>query len=735
MEVPLVRSYDRVHPHVIMALISETTEPKPRLLIGATFTATPLEEPIRFWLDELSLAYQVEFAPYQQLLAALLDPVGLFAANRRGANVVLCRLEDLAPSAQSLEAHALELVRVLRLVASGSVVPWLVCICPNSPRFLETKESQSLAETLRVTLHRELAGQPNLIVLSADSVIARYEVTEIDDPLGERAGHIPYRAAFFAALGTQVVRTVLALDRDPFKVIAVDCDNTLWTGICGEDGPGGVVVDVARRSLQHVLAAQRQQGMLLTVVSKNNEPDVAETFESHPDMPLRWSDLAATRINWEPKSANLVQLGSQLNLGLNSFIFLDDDAKECAEIRRECPEAATLQLPAVSKEIPRFLQHAWVFDHAKPLTSEDRSRSQMYSEEQRRSRLEAQSRDLEEFIASLRLEVLFAPVTPEALPRSAQLTQRTNQMNSAPRRYTEAELGAALDNGELDAFTVTANDRFGSYGLVGLLLYQLQELSLHVRAFMLSCRALGRGVEHRMLAHVAELAKQAGKTAVSIEFERGPRNQPAHEFLSQVSAQLLGKPLSAAETASLEIPVERLRSLEYFASDAPAPVSTSAPQPAAAGKPAARLPDYQRIAKQLNSAAHILAAIAEKRRQRSGPKRVITAPPETLLQQQLASIWCDLLGLRAVGINEDFFDLGGHSLLAVQLLSRIHQDLGIELPDSVIYSEKLRIRNLARHVELQQLGVEHQADYQELLAEIEALSDEEVAALLADEEQ
>jgi FkbH-like protein len=718
-----------------MAINSETIEPKPRLLVGATFTATPLEEPIRFWLDELSLAYQLEFAPYQQLLAALLDRAGLFAGNRRGANVVLFRLEDLAPSAQSIQAHALELARVLRAVASESLVPWLVLVCPDSPRFLETQESQALGVNLRQMLHQELVEQPNIILLSADSVIARYEVTEVDDPLGERAGHVPYRDVFFAALGTQVVRTVLALERDPFKVIAVDCDNTLWTGICGEDGPRGVVIDDARRSLQHVLAAQGQQGMLLTLVSKNNEPDVEETFASHLSMPLRWTDLAATRINWEPKSTNLVELGSQLNLGLSSFIFLDDDAKECAEMRRECPEVATLQLPASSREVPRFLQHVWVFDHVKPLTAEDRDRSQMYSDEQGRSRLERQSRDLAEFIASLRLEVLFAPVTPETLPRAGQLTQRTNQMNSAPRRYTEAQLKAALAGGELDSFTVTANDRFGSYGLVGLLLYRAKERSLHVPGFMLSCRALGRGVEHRMLAHVAELAEQAGKTCVTFEFERGPRNEPALQFLSRVSAQLLGRPLAAAQTASLEVPVEGLRLLEYSPSDAPIAVSTFASQASIDGEPATRPPDYERIATNLNSAARILEAIAEKRRQRSAPERVITAPPETLLQQQLASIWCDLLGLRAVGIEDDFFDLGGHSLLAVQLLSRIHRNLGIELPDSVIYSEKLRIRNLARHVELQQLGVAHQADYQDLLAEIEALSDEQVAALLADEEQ
>jgi FkbH-like protein len=733
-----------------VALTFEAIEPKPRLLIGATFTANPLEEPIRFWLDELNLAYQLEFAPYQQLMAALLDPAGPFAGNRRGVNVALFRLEDLAPSGHGIEAHALELAGVLRRVASESVIPWVASVCPESPRFLETLENQALAETLRRTLRRELAGQPNLILLSANDIIARYEVTEVDDPLGERAGHVPYRDAFFAALGTHLVRTVLEAERAPFKVIAADCDNTLWAGICGEDGPAGVTIDDPQRSLQQMLLAQRERGMLLTLISKNNQTDVEETFASHPGLLLRWNDFAATRVNWRPKSSNLLQLASQLNLGLNSFIFLDDDTKECAEMRRECPEVATLQLPAAPKEIPRFLQHAWVFDHAKVLTSEDQKRSQMYSEEQERSRLEAQSRDLGQFIASLRLEVLFAPVTSETLARAAQLTQRTNQMNSAPRRFTEGELRAALDAGDLNAFTVTVSDRFGSYGLVGLLLYRITERFLQVPGFMLSCRALGRGVEHRMLVHAAELAGQTGKATVGIEFEAGPRNQPAREFLSQVSAQVLGTPFSdevipfdvkmpldanLVSGATLEVPFERLQALEYLPSGAPNPITTPTQRTAIDRQQSPDQPDYERIAKHLDSASRILAAIGEKRRRRFRPERAISALPETPLQQQIAVIWGDLLGLNAVGIDEDFFDLGGHSLLAVQLLSRIHRDLGIELPDSVIYSEKLRIRNLARHVELQQLGVEHQADYQDLLAEIEALSDEEVAALLADEEK
>jgi acyl carrier protein len=144
--------------------------------------------------------------------------------------------------------------------------------------------------------------------------------------------------------------------------------------------------------------------------------------------------------------------------------------------------------------------------------------------------------------------------------------------------------------------------------------------------------------------------------------------------------------------------------------------------------------DYERIARDYQTAAQIAAAVSLRRQERARLARAVSAPPGTPLEEQLAAIWRDLLGVPSVGVDDDFFDLGGHSLLAVQLLSRIHQDLGVELPDSVIYGEKLRIRSMARTIELQQLGVAHQEDYQRLLEEIEALSDEDVALLLAGEE-
>lgn len=704
----------------------------PQILLAATFTATPLEEPLQFWLSQLGLAHQIVFAPYQQLFQNLLDPTGLLAQNRSGANVVLFRFEDLDSDRdlRRIEEHTHELLDALVRAAALFPAPLLVCACPPSSSFLETSEEQQMGERLGQEVSERLADHPNLYLLSAHKIIARYQVTKVEDPVAERTGHVPYDTEFFTALATQIIRLTLALERKPLKVIAFDCDNTLWTGVCGEDGPKGVRIDAGRRALQTLLRKRKEAGALLAICSKNNDADVRETFAAHPEMILQWDDIAASRINWEAKSQNLLELAFELDLSLDSFVFLDDDAKECAEVKSELPEVVTLQIPHRSDALAAFLEHTWLFDQPKRLTAEDRQRTQLYAEQMERSRFEKQAANLREFLAGLRLEILFAPITPETLPRAVQLTQRTNQMNTSLVRYNEAELGDALASNKKEAFTVTVSDRFGSYGLVGLVLLSEEKDALRVDNFLLSCRALGRGVEHKMLTHAAELARERSKQTVKVDVRRGPRNQPALQFLEAVCQA----PLHQGEEFTLPRPTAALINLTFPDqrtphSVAPAPefVSQSRTTPAAQ-------PPYQHIAESLSTAARIQATISAARRGRAPSRRTTGAPPQNELQARLSTIWSSLLTIDEVGIDEDFFDLGGHSLLAVQLLSRIHQELAIELPDSVIYGEKLRIDNLARTIELQQLGMGDRSAYEAMLAEVESLSDEEVAALLAQEE-
>ena len=531
------------------------------------------------------------------------------------------------------------------------------------------------------------------------------------DPHADELGHLPYTPVFFVALATAIARKIHAIATPPFKAIALDCDETLWAGICGEDGPRGVVVDAPRWALQEFMAERRRAGMLLALASKNNEEDVTETFRAHPEMPLQLEDFVARRVNWEPKSANLASIAEELGLGLDSFILVDDNPKECREAQAGCPEALALPLPARAEEIPDFLKHVWAFDRAR-VTEEDRRRPELYAQQAERAKAERASASLEEFLASLQLEVGIAPMEPAQLARVAQLTQRTNQMNASCVRRTEAEIQALLASGKAECLTVDVKDRFGSYGLTGVVIFRCAGGALVADTFLLSCRVLGRGVEHRMVARLGEIALERALARVEIPFVAGQRNRPAGLFLETL-------PVAAEEAARV-----RYR------------VGTALPRPEVGGtrpQPARKRIDYVKIATELRDPERVLERIrmASQRPVPAGCP-LGPAPPRTPLERELAELWAGLLNVPAVGIHDNFFELGGHSLLAVQLLSRVRQIYGVELSLEVVYSGAFTVAELAKAVELKEIE-QAGGDYRELLKELQELSDEEVRALLAEE--
>jgi FkbH-like protein len=271
----------------------------------------------------------------------------------------------------------------------------------------------------------------------------------------------------------------------------------------------------------------------LCLCSKNDEADVIEVFQQRPEMPLKREHLVAWRINWQPKSENLRALAQELQLGLESFIFVDDNPIECAEVEAQCPEVLTLQLPAEVERIPKFLAHVWAFDQLK-VTEEDRERTALYQQNAEREQFRQAAPTLADFLAGLELTIEISELTPDHVERVAQLTQRTNQFNVTTIRRTEAEIQRLCQSAELECLTVIVRDRFGDYGLVGVILFAGQPNALKVDTFLLSCRVLGRGVEHRMLARLGELAQARGAAFIEVPYHPTPKNKPALDFLNSV---------------------------------------------------------------------------------------------------------------------------------------------------------------------------------------------------------
>jgi hypothetical protein len=288
-------------------------------------------------------------------------------------------------------------------------------------------------------------------------------------------------------------------------------------------------------------------------------------------------------------------------------------------------------------------------------------------------------------------------------------------------RRTEAEI-AALD---ADCLTVRVRDRFGDYGLTGVMIFRTAPNTLQVDTFLLSCRALGRGVEHRMVAALGEIARERGLARVKIPFVMGQRNRPAELFLESIG----GGELTADEAAAVR---NVAHALSVPGRDSSRPLSSLEAQ-APAGVPEPRRIDYLRIATELADPEAVLELSRAAAAATTGQAHHVSEPAVTPLERQLAELWAELLNVPAVGRQDNFFELGGHSLLAVQLLSRVRQMRGVDISLEVVYGGDFTVAELAKAIELKEIELGGE-DYQDLLRELEALSDDQVRALLAEEQ-
>ena len=625
------------------------------LSITANFTADPVAEPLAFWMDELRIPSNIELAPFDQIFQQLLDPTSLLTRNTDGANILFLQWRE----GHAEGAQARELATALKSAAARGGAPIIVCICPPEA---------SVEEQI---LSAELAGQIGVHVIYPHEILSLYPVENYRDEYAESVGAIPYTPDFFVALASITARRIYGLRSTPYKVIALDCDNTLWRGVCGEEGPLGVEVDAPRLALQQFMLAHREAGMLLCLNSKNVEADVNAVFEQNPGMLLRPEHITASRINWQSKSENLHDLARHLNLGVDSIIFVDDNPLECAEVRANCPGALVLELPADETKIPVALQHLWAFDHWS-ITQEDRNRSELYRQEQQREQARSVTGDLDEFLRGLDLHIDIRPMQPDDLARVSQLTQRTNQFNCTTIRRSEAEITSLIDAGA-ECLIVNVRDRFGDYGLVGVTIFSAQSKTLAVDTLLMSCRALGRRVEHNILAHLGRIAQVRGLEHVDIAFAPTPKNRPAQDFLESLDSTTSGETFCFTTAQAVAAPEAKA-----------APAEQAGPSAAASTKQAPRA-DLARIAADLadvKSIAQTIRFLARNTAVETGSIKARTATEEIV-----GDIWAVLLHTAAPGIHDDFFRLGGNSLLAVQVISRVRQTLGVEMPLRAIFEE------------------------------------------------
>ena len=366
---------------------------------------------------------------------------------------------------------------------------------------------------------------------------------------GQRRGHEavgldfmarqPFSAAGQVAFAFYLARFLRPLIVPRKKALAIDLDNTLWGGVLGEDGLAGLEIGPefpgnVHLRIQRELLELKERGIALVLLSKNNATDVEEAFSSLPGMILKLEDFAVRKINWEPKSENLRAAAAELRLGLDSFAFIDDSDYEREQMRQLNPRVLILNQ---NSDPLRTLNTLWETDAFDSLflTKEDRQRQHDYRVRQARE-IGAHQDDLEGFFKSLEMAAIIEPVGPGNLDRVANLLAKTNQFNLTTRRHSRPEVARLAEAAGSIALVLRLRDKFGEQGIIGLVIAipGQEEQSLIIDSLLVSCRALGRGVEHALWAAVVNRAYRKGVRKLQAEYVATGKNTLVADFYDKL---------------------------------------------------------------------------------------------------------------------------------------------------------------------------------------------------------
>jgi FkbH-like protein len=469
-------------------------------------------------------------ANYGQVMQEALDPDSMI--NRARADVVLMAIDYRglglgAPLGDSAAAEAVVALAIdeLRAIRDGlRNNSGASCIFQTLARPVEaTFGSLDLAlagtprnviDLLNRSIATTLAGKQDML-LDVSGLAETVGLSAWHDPNLWNIGKIPFANAFLPIYADLTCRLIAAMRGKSRRCLVLDLDNTLWGGVIGDDGLEGIVLGQgdaqgeAHLEVQRAALALRERGIVLAVSSKNNDETARLPFQKHPEMLLRENHLAVFQANWNDKATNIRSIAAELSLGLDSFVFLDDNPAERRLVRDMLPEVAVPELPDDPALYVRTLLAAGYFE-AITYSPEDQKRAGFYQDNARRVALQRTTGDLDAYLATLNMTITFQPFDEVGRARIAQLISKSNQFNLTTRRYSEAQVGEIETDPNCFTLQVRLVDTFGDNGMISVIICRHDAGTWQIDTWLMSCRVLGRRVEQAVLQEIITHARAAG---------------------------------------------------------------------------------------------------------------------------------------------------------------------------------------------------------------------------------
>ena len=402
----------------------------------------------------------------------------------------------------------------------------------------ETKSDfgfHEMIEELNRSLRNISKTHSSVYIYDFNHFVSKYGEKNIFDYRQFHVGDIQIALNFIPSFAYYLMSYIKPITGTNKKCIVLDLDNTLWGGIIGEDGFDGIELGHSSNGkafvdFQKELLSLWNHGIILAINSKNNFDDAMKVINEHPNMILRKKNFASIQINWDDKAQNLKQIAEEINIGLNSIAFFDDDKINRERIKQEFPEVLTIEVPDDPSQFSLILKNLNDFNVLQR-TDEDIKRGQMYAQQRERKELEKSISNLDDFLEQLDIKVKMKNSSEFLIPRISQLTLKTNQFNLTTRRYQEEEIRNFTNDHKFIVGCAQVLDKFGDNGITGVYIINKQDKIWSIDTFLLSCRIMGRGVENGILSQILIDAKHNGVEEIRANFIPTQKNKPAENFL------------------------------------------------------------------------------------------------------------------------------------------------------------------------------------------------------------
>ena len=378
---------------------------------------------------------------------------------------------------------------------------------------------------------------PNVRLVNLEKVIASVGILNSFDLRYYHSSKALYTVDFFKAYAQYIKPIFMSANGKTKKALIFDCDNTLWKGTLGEDGFNNIEMSMLSKDgaiffeIQSMALTLSKKGILIGLCSKNNPKDVDQVIKFHPDMLLRSEFIAINKSNWSDKASNLRKIADELNIGLDSLVFVDDSLFEVNLIRQQLPEVTVLHVPERLHDFPKMLRENIGLFYNLSFTLEDLQRREMYNQNIKREAKRKDFVDIDDYLASIGIKITVFINDQSVIPRLSQISQKTNQFNLTTKRYTESDIEEFIHDPTSDVYALSVSDNFGNYGITGLCIITSNDRNdtVEIDTFLMSCRIIGRNIEYSFLDYVIEkITKQ--KKSLKSQYIKTKKNEQVKRF-------------------------------------------------------------------------------------------------------------------------------------------------------------------------------------------------------------